>query len=99
MADTTHIDIDYLARLARLELSEDERARFSAQLEEILRHFESIRNVDVDNVEPTAHAVPLFNVWGEDCATPPIDRAEALRNAPEARDGQFVVPKVVDDSR
>ena len=98
MADISHIDIDYAANLARLELTADERSRISSQLAEILAYFERIREVDVSNVEPTAHAVPLYNVMGEDHPQPGLRPEEALGNAPMQRDGLFVVPKVVDDT-
>jgi aspartyl-tRNA(Asn)/glutamyl-tRNA(Gln) amidotransferase subunit C len=92
------IDIDYVANLARLELSAEEKARFAAQLGDILAYFEKINAVDVSGVEPMAHAFPVFNVLGDDVAEPGFTPAEALRNAPAVRDNQVLVPKVVDDA-
>lgn len=92
------IDIDYVAKLARLELSAEEKARFAAQLGDILAYFEKINAVDVSGVEPMAHAFPVFNVLDEDVARPGFTAAEALRNAPATRDNQVLVPKVVEDA-
>ena len=98
MPEKTSIDIDYVAALARIELTDEERQQFSAQLVDILNYFERIKAVDVSGIEPTAHAFPLYNVWGEDCAEPGFSPEEALLNAPELRDNQIVVPKVVEDA-
>ncbi len=92
------IDIDYVANLARLDLSAEEKARFAAQLGDILAYFEKLNAVDVAGVEPMAHAFPVFNVLDDDVEQPGFTPAEALRNAPAQRDNQFLVPKVVDDA-
>lgn len=96
MSTHTHIDIDYVANLARIALSDEERSLFSEQLEEILEYIEQLKTVDVEGVEPTAHAFPVTNVWREDVVRPGLTQEEAIGNAPEARDGMFVVPKVVE---
>lgn len=96
MSTHAHIDIDYVANLARIALSDQERALFSEQLEEILEYIEQLKSVNVDGVEPTAHAFPVTNVWREDVVRPGLTQEEAIGNAPEARDGMFVVPKVVE---
>ena len=96
MSTHVHIDIDYVANLARIALSDEERSLFSKQLEEILEYIEQLKRVDVQGVEPTAHAFPVTNVWREDVVRPGLTQAEAIGNAPEARDGMFVVPKVVE---
>ncbi len=90
------IDLDRLCGLARLSLSEDEKARLGPQLERIVGYVEQLSSVDVDGVEPMAHALPLENVLREDCATAPLDRSEFLRNAPASRAGQVVVPPVIE---
>jgi aspartyl-tRNA(Asn)/glutamyl-tRNA(Gln) amidotransferase subunit C len=92
------MDIDYVANLARLALSAEEKTRFAAQLGDILAYFEKLNAVDVSGVEPMAHAFPVFNVLDEDVARPGLTVAEALRNAPAVRDNQIVVPKVVEDA-
>jgi len=96
MSTPAHIDIDYVANLARIALSDEERALFSGQLEEILEYIEQLKKVDVEGVEPTAHAFSVTNVWREDVARPGLTPEEALSNAPEARDGMYVVPKVIE---
>lgn len=98
MPKETSIDIDYVATLARIELSEEERSRFSAQLVDILAYFEKLKAVDISGIEPAAHAFPVYNVWQEDVVEPGFPPAQALLNAPARRDGQIVVPKVVEDA-
>ena len=90
--------VDHVARLARLALSEDERQRMSAELTVILEHAEKIQALDLEGVEPTAHAVALENVLRPDEVTPSLSREEALANAPEAEDGRFKVPRIVEDA-
>ena len=60
------MDIDYVANLARIELSPQEKEKFQGQLGDVLKYFEKLQEVDVEGVEPTAHAFPRFNVWDED---------------------------------
>ena len=96
MSQTPQLDIDYVARLARLELSADEKARFSAQLGDVLHHIEQLKQVEVTSIEPTAHAFPVENVWHEDVAQPGLSVADALRNAPAQRDNMISVPKIVE---
>ncbi len=95
MSDNT-IDIDYVAQLARLELSPEEKKLFGGQLAQVLDYFKKIDAVDVSNVEPTAHAFPIYNVWDEDKVRPGFTVEEALLNAPAKREGQVVVPRVVE---
>lgn len=92
------IDIDYVAQLARLELTPEEKQTFSAQLEQVLGYMQVLNKLDTEGVEPTAHAFPLENVLDEDEPTEPLSPQEALRNAPLARDNFVVVPKVVGDA-
>ena len=92
----SHIDIDHVARLARLALSAEERADFSRQLDDVLAHIEKLKQVDVSGVEPMAHAFPLNNVWREDAPGPMLSPVDALRNAPAQRDQMISVPKVVE---
>ena len=95
MADTSSIDIDYVANLARLDLTEDEKKKFSVQLGEVLKYFERINEVDVADVEPMAHAAEIFNVFAEDKSRPSLDRDEALKNAPKRDDECYRVPAVL----
>jgi aspartyl-tRNA(Asn)/glutamyl-tRNA(Gln) amidotransferase subunit C len=97
MSQDPHIDIDYVAKLARIELREDEKQRLGRQLDDILGYFEKLNAVDVDGVEPTAHAFAVENVWREGDEPGPVFTPEqALAQAPESRDNQVVVPKVVE---
>ncbi len=88
--------IQYVANLARLALSPDEEERLSGQLNNILGYIEKLKEVDVSQVEPTAHAFPLVNVMRPDVVTGSLLHDEALRNAPSKAGGLFVVPKVVE---
>ena len=90
------LDIDHIAKLARLALTPDEKAKFAQQLGDVLHHIEQLAKVDVTGVEPTAHASPIFNVWQADVAQPGLTVADALRNAPAQRDNMIAVPKVVE---
>lgn len=91
-----HIDIDHLATLARLALTPEEKARFTAQLGDILGYVEQLKKVNIDGVEPTAHATPIFNVLQADEPRAGLSVEDALRNAPAQRDNMFVVPRVVE---
>ena len=93
---TSDIDISYVAYLARLGLTEAEAAQFSAQLKDILKAVEKLNELDVTNVEPTAHAVPLTNVLRKDEVQPSIASADVMRNAPQQARGLFIVPKIVE---
>ena len=98
MSDKQVIDIDYVAKLARIELNDGERAKYSAQLGQILEYFKRLSEVDVEGVEPSAHAHSIYNVWRGDTPTPAMPLEDALLNAPAKRDNQIVVPKVVDEA-
>ncbi len=90
------IDIKYVAHLARLDLTPEEQQRFSGQLGHILEHIEKLRQLDVADVEPTAHATPRMNVTRADAVRPSLPHADALRNAPAQANGLFMVPKIVE---
>lgn len=96
MATPPDLNIDHVAHLARLALTPEEKATFSAQLSDVLANIETLKQVDVSGVEPTAHAFPLYNVWQEDVARPGLPVEQALRNAPAQRENMVVVPKVVE---
>ncbi len=98
MPKTPKIDIDYVANLARVDLTDEEKEKFSAQLGDVLAYFDKLKAVDVSGIDPTAHAFPIYNVWAEDVSAPGFTAEEALRNAPKTRDSQVVVPKVVEDA-
>ncbi len=90
--------VDHVARLARLDLSEAERERMQAELTQILGHADRIQSLDLDGVPPTSHSVPLSNVLRPDEVTPSLPPEEALANAPEAEDGRFRVPRIIEDA-
>ncbi len=89
-------DVKYVANLARLSLTEEEEQKLGAQLDSILGYIEKLKEVDVSNVEPTAHAFPIVNVWRADEIKPGLTNEEALQNAPSKANGLFVVPKIVE---
>jgi aspartyl-tRNA(Asn)/glutamyl-tRNA(Gln) amidotransferase subunit C len=90
------MDANYIAQLARLELSADEAQRLGAQVEAILGFVEQLKTVDVSGVEPTAHAVPQVNVTRVDETVSGLSQRDALLNAPSQADGLFIVPKIVE---
>lgn len=96
MSADADLNIDYVANLARLALTAEEKARYAKQLGDILHYVDKLKQVDVTGVEPTAHASPVFNVWREDVAREGLSPSDALRNAPAQREQMIVVPKVVE---
>ena len=90
------IDIKYVAHLARLALTAEEEQKLATQLGEVLGYIEKLKEVDVNGVEPTAHAFPLVNVTRPDEVRPSMAQEEALRNAPAQANGLFIVPKIVE---
>lgn len=90
------IDIEHVARLARLALSPEELERFREQLGVILEHAERVREVAAEDVPPTSHPIPLANVYREDEPEPSLSHDQALAGAPEQEDGRFRVPRVVE---
>jgi aspartyl-tRNA(Asn)/glutamyl-tRNA(Gln) amidotransferase subunit C len=92
----SEIDVKYVAHLARLALTPEEERKIGAQLGNILGYIEKLRELDVSQVEPTAHAVPLTNVTRPDEIQPSLSTEGALRNAPAQANGLFIVPKIVE---
>jgi aspartyl-tRNA(Asn)/glutamyl-tRNA(Gln) amidotransferase subunit C len=88
----TRDEVLHVARLARLELTEEEIERFTAQLSAILEAVAKVSELDLSGVEPTAHPLDLVNVWAEDAPRPSITVEDALANAPDHEDGFFKVP-------
>ncbi len=89
-------EVEHIALLSRLELSDAERERAQNELSQILGYFEALSKLDTQGVEPTMHALPIQNVLRKDEVRPGLSRAEALQNAPESADGMFQVPRVVE---
>ena len=92
----TDVDVKYVAHLARISLTAEEEQKFGAQLKSILGYIEKLNQLDVSHIEPTAHAVPLVNVFRKDEVRPSLSNEDALRNAPSKANGLFVVPKIVE---
>lgn len=90
------IDIDHVALLARLDLTQEERERLRAQLGVILEHAAKVSEVATADVSPTASAIPHSNVLRPDSPKPSLAREDALANAPEAEEGRFKVPRIVE---
>jgi aspartyl-tRNA(Asn)/glutamyl-tRNA(Gln) amidotransferase subunit C len=89
--------VDHVARLARLALSDLERARMQGELTQILEHAEKIQLLDLDGVEPTAHAVRIVNALRPDEVDESLAPEVALANAPVAEAGRFRVPRIIED--
>jgi aspartyl-tRNA(Asn)/glutamyl-tRNA(Gln) amidotransferase subunit C len=96
MAKTSDLDVAYVARLARINLTETEVKVFQKQLDDVLHYVEKLREADITDVEPAAHALPIFNVFREDAARDWFTAEQALSNAPRKANGLFIVPKVVE---
>ncbi|HMP90093.1 MAG TPA: Asp-tRNA(Asn)/Glu-tRNA(Gln) amidotransferase subunit GatC [Kiritimatiellia bacterium] len=90
------IDVSYVAHLARIALSSDEKPVFQDQLEHILEHVTKLNELDVTGVEPMAHAIPVKNRFRDDEVSPGISRDAVLRNAPDSRHEQFFVPRILE---
>lgn len=90
------IDIDHVARLARLELSPDDLEKYRAQLGVILEHAAKVQALEGDPSVESSHGLGLENVFRADEVRPSLDRDEVLAAAPETRDGYFVVPPALD---
>jgi len=96
MAGSSDLDVAYVARLARINLTEDEARTFQKQLDDVLGYVEKLRQMDVTGIDEAAHALPVFNVFREDAPRDWFTAEEALSNAPRKANGLFVVPKVVE---
>ena len=93
---SSKFDIEYVAHLARIELSAEEKKRLSGQMDHILEYISQLNEVDVAGVEPTAHAFPIVNVSRPDSVTGSLPHEDAMRCAPAKAGGLFVVPKIVE---
>ena len=90
------LDVRYIAQLARIHLTDEEIATFQGQLSQVLEYVEALQKVDVSQVDPTAHANPIFNVFRADESRDAFTAEEALSNAPRKANDLFIVPKVVE---
>lgn len=96
MAGHSDLDVAYVARLARINLTEDETKIFQKQLDDVLKYAEKLRQLDVTGIDAAAHAFPVFNVFRQDAPRDWFTAEQALSNAPRQANGLFIVPKVVE---
>lgn len=90
------MDVGYVAKLACIDLTEEEKGLFQGQLDQILKYVEQLNELDVSEVEPTAHAIPVYNVLRKDELGRSLNHNDVMANAPSATDGQIRVPKIID---
>lgn len=90
------MDIEYVARLARLQLSKEERKRFAKQLGDILQYVEKLNQLDTTDIEPTAHILPMQNIWRKDKVQVSLEHELLKRIMPEEHEGFFKVPPVIE---
>ena len=88
-------DVQYVAKLARLEVTNEEVAKYTQQLANILQYVEQLNQLDTSNVEPLTHPLDMKNVFLEDVVVPSLTQQEVLSNAPEPQSGHFKVPKIM----
>ena len=89
-------DVEHVANLARLELSDAEKAQFTDQLNAILKYAEKLNELDTESVEPTSHVLPITNVMRDDVRKESLPIEKVLLNAPDEEDGQIKVPAVLE---
>ncbi len=94
----TRAEVEHVARLARLALTDDELDALTPELGAILEHAAQVSALDTAGVEPTAHPLPLVNVFRPDVTRPSLDRDEVLACAPAAEDGRFRVPRILGEA-
>ena len=92
----TKEQVEHVANLARLNLTEEEKELMIKDMEAIIDFANQINELDISNINPTAHVIPINNVFREDVVKPSIDREELLSNAPNKENGCFSVPRIVE---
>ncbi|HUU50565.1 MAG TPA: Asp-tRNA(Asn)/Glu-tRNA(Gln) amidotransferase subunit GatC [Nitrospinota bacterium] len=92
----TKKEVEHVAHLARLELKEKDKEKFTEQLSDILTYVEKLNELDTKNTEPTSHVISIENVFKEDVIKDSISLDEALNNSPEKEHKHFKVPKIID---
>ncbi|SDE08709.1 Asp-tRNA(Asn)/Glu-tRNA(Gln) amidotransferase subunit GatC [Glycomyces harbinensis] len=97
MSTISREEVAHLARLARLEVTDDELDAFAGQLDVILESMKTLAEVNTDGVQPTSHAVPLVNVFREDQPQPSLSREAALSGGPDTFEDRFRVPRILDE--
>ena len=94
--NNNQIDVAYVANLARIYLTDEEKTQFQGQLENILGYVHLLDELDLDGIEPTAHATPRFNVTRPDVLGQSLNRDDVLANAPKVLNNEIVVPKIIE---
>ncbi len=89
-------DVESVAHLSRLELSEEEKDKLTGHINRLLENFEKLQELDTADVEPTSHVIPVFNVFRKDETRPSLPAEEVVANGPEVAENCFVVPRVVE---
>jgi aspartyl-tRNA(Asn)/glutamyl-tRNA(Gln) amidotransferase subunit C len=97
VAKITRAEVEQVARLARLELTDDEQERMTAQLDAILGYIDKLNALDTSAVEPTTTVIPMVCVLREDTVRPSLTQEETLENAPDREDVFFRVPRIIED--
>ncbi len=92
----TEKEVKHIATLARLKLTKEETEMFGGQLNDILNYMEKLNELETDNIAPTAHVIPLKNIFREDIKIPSLDKEETLSNAPDRNTDFYRVPKIID---
>jgi aspartyl-tRNA(Asn)/glutamyl-tRNA(Gln) amidotransferase subunit C len=96
MSNNVKIEIDHVALLARLALTEAEKERFGAQLKTIIEYIGKLNELDTSDIPPTSHVIEIQNVMREDIVQPSISKEKALSNAPDRTEDFYRVPKIID---
>ncbi|TCS80928.1 Asp-tRNA(Asn)/Glu-tRNA(Gln) amidotransferase subunit GatC [Pectinatus cerevisiiphilus] len=89
-------DVENVAVLSRLKIADDKMDKYLEEFNNFLEYVDVLQKVDTENVKPTAHVLPLQNVFREDVIKPSLDREKALANAPEKENGYFKVPRIIE---
>jgi aspartyl-tRNA(Asn)/glutamyl-tRNA(Gln) amidotransferase subunit C len=92
----TKKEVEYVARLARLELSEEEKKKFTEQLSQVLTYINKLNELNTEKVRPTSHVLPLTNVFREDKVKRSLPQEAVLSGAPSKAKGHFKVPKIIE---
>ena len=93
----TRREVEHVARLGRLALSEEEKELMTRQLDRILGYVDKLNELDTSQVEPTSHVIPMENVMREDVVRPSLSQDDALANAPDREPPFFRVPRIIED--
>lgn len=96
MAKITREEVEHVARLARLALSDEEKAEMTAQLDAILAYMDKLNAIDTTGVEPTTTVIPMVSAMRDDVVRPSLSQDEALANAPDREDAFFRVPRIIE---